>query len=99
MLFDDAHSVAGESTAGFFSRNSRTQSMVLLEDAGQDPAGDAALWVDQADYDSMAVLSEMARPGKPKLAHILQEEVDQAQGSMIVASESRLTSQTLDRDD
>jgi hypothetical protein len=62
--------------------------MVLLEDAGQDPAGDAALWVDQADYDSMAVLSEMARPGKPKLAQILQEEVDQAQGSMIVASES-----------
>jgi hypothetical protein len=87
IFFDDTHSIAGESTGGFFNRNSRTQSMVLLEDAGQDPTGDAALWVDHADYENMAVLAEMARPGKPKLAQVLGEEIDQAGGSLIVASE------------
>lgn len=61
--------------------------MVLLEDNGQDPTGDAALWIDEADYAAMNAMSEFARPGKPKLAKVLEEEIEQAQGRIIVASE------------
>ena len=61
--------------------------MVLLEDNGSDPTGDAALWIDQSDYAAMTVMSELARPGKPKLGNVLSEEIQQARGSMMVASE------------
>ena len=89
MMFDDAQSTAGESVRDLLSRQSRTGSMVLLEDNSGDPTGDAALWVDQSDYAAMNALSEVARPGKPKLSTVLDEEIQQASGSMIVASESR----------
>lgn len=99
ILFDnDTHSIAGESVKGLLSRASRTGSMVFLEDAGSGsgatgPGGaemggaDTGLWVDQADFAAMNVMSEMARPGKPKLSAVLEEEIHQAGGAMIVASE------------
>lgn len=70
------------------SRTSRTQSMVLLENSGADPKEDAGLWIDEADYAAMCVMSEMARAGKPKLSAVLEEEIEIAQGSLIVASRS-----------
>ena len=89
MFFDDGQSIAGESVRNLL-KTSRSQSMVLLEDNGQDPNGDAALWIDEADYTAMNAMAEFARPGKPKLATVLEEEIEQAQGRMIVASESTL---------
>lgn len=71
------------------SRTSRTQSMVLLENSGADPNEDAGLWIDEADYAAMSVMSEMARAGKPKLSAVLEEEIEIAQGSLIVASRSQ----------
>lgn len=65
----------------------RPNSMVLLETGNLDPQGDAAIWIDSIDYEAMQVLSEMARPGKPKLAQVLEEEIELAQGSIIVGSE------------
>lgn len=87
IMFDDSQSMAGESVRNLMSRQSRTGSMVLLEDNSGDPTGDAALWIDESDHAAMNVLSEMARAGKPKLSAILDEEIQQAKGSMIVASE------------
>jgi hypothetical protein len=46
------------------------------------------LWVDQADYESMAALSEFAIAGKPAFGGMLEEETGRAGGSLIVASES-----------
>ncbi|KAK4689596.1 hypothetical protein P7C73_g496, partial [Tremellales sp. Uapishka_1] len=86
MFFDDAQSIAGESVRGLIPKSARTQSMVLLEDNGTDPSGDAALWIDEADHSAMLVMCEMARPGKPKLARLLEEEIEEAQGSLIVAT-------------
>ncbi|WVR09551.1 hypothetical protein IAU60_006620 [Kwoniella sp. DSM 27419] len=84
MFFDDAASTTGESMRDIISRTSRTQSMVLLEDYGSDPTGDTGLWVDEADHAAMSILSEMARPGKPKLSVVIEEELVAASGSMIV---------------
>ncbi|KIR41355.1 ferric-chelate reductase [Cryptococcus deuterogattii 99/473] len=67
------------------SRTSRTQSMVLLENSGADPNEDAGLWIDEADYAAMCIMSEMARAGKPKLSAVLEEEIEIALGSLIVA--------------
>ncbi|WWD19765.1 hypothetical protein CI109_104229 [Kwoniella shandongensis] len=53
MFFDDTQSIGGDSAREILSRTSRTQSMVLLEDAGSDPTGDAGLWIDEADYAAM----------------------------------------------
>ena len=87
IMFDDNQSIAGESMRNLISRQSRTQSMVLLEDlSGADLNADDALWIDEADYAAMGILSEMARPGKRKLATVLQEEIEVAKGSLIVAS-------------
>lgn len=66
----------------------RPNTMVLLETGNLDPQGDAAIWIDSADYEAMQELSEMARPGKPKLAQVLEEEIELAGGSIIVGSES-----------
>lgn len=70
----------------------RPNSMVLLETGNLDPQGDAALWIDSVDYEAMQELSEMARPGKPKLAQVLEEEIALAKGSIIVGSEFEHTS-------
>jgi len=100
IIFDDAQSIAGESTRNMLSRVSRTGSMVFLDEAGgggrglDGDAGEGGLWVDQADYAAMSIMSEVARPGKPKLAIVLEEEIARAGGAMIVASE--LTRATLD---
>lgn len=106
IMFDDNRSIAGDSVRNLLSRASRTGSMVFLEDAGSDMGGhgvsggsgagtvsgaDAGLWIDQADYAAMNVMSEMAKPGKPKLSALLEEEIHQAGGSMIVASKLRLS--------
>ncbi|WVQ84567.1 hypothetical protein IAT38_006721 [Cryptococcus sp. DSM 104549] len=87
MFFDDAQSISGESMRDLLSRSSRTQSMVLLENgAGADPSGDAGLWIDGADYAAMGFLSEMARAGRPQLSAVMEEEIETAQGSMLVAA-------------
>jgi hypothetical protein len=78
-----------------FSLSSRTQSMVLLEDthdgkghscAGCGRAGAENLWIDEADYAAALMLSENARTGRPKLASIVEEELRNAQGAMIVGT-------------
>ncbi|OXG13296.1 ferric-chelate reductase [Cryptococcus neoformans Tu401-1] len=79
------------------SRTSRTQSMVLLENSGADPNEDAGLWIDEADYAAMSVMSEMARAGKPKLSAVLEEEIEIAQGSLIVATCGPVTLNTVVR--
>lgn len=77
------------------SLSSRTQSMVLLEDthdgkghtcAGCGRAGADTLWIDEADYAAALVLSENARTGRPKLASIVDEELRNATGAMIVGT-------------
>ena len=87
IFFDDAGSITGDSIKGLLpTRASRTGSMVLLEDSSNDPTNDAALWIDQADFAAMNVVSEMAVPGKPKLSAVLEEELDRATGATIVAT-------------
>lgn len=44
------------------------------------------LWIDEADYAAMTILSEQARAGRPKLSKIMDEELEYAEGSMIVAT-------------
>ncbi|WVO24711.1 uncharacterized protein IAS62_006081 [Cryptococcus decagattii] len=79
------------------SRASRTQSMVLLENSGADPKEDAGLWIDEADYAAMCIMSEMARAGKPKLSAVLEEEIEIALGSLIVATCGPVTLNTVVR--
>ncbi|XAO27422.1 hypothetical protein I312_106276 [Cryptococcus bacillisporus CA1280] len=79
------------------SRTSRTQSMVLLENSGADPKEDAGLWIDEADYAAMCIMSEMARAGKPKLSAVLEEEIEIALGSLIVATCGPVTLNTVVR--
>ncbi|WVQ77459.1 hypothetical protein IAR50_007145 [Cryptococcus sp. DSM 104548] len=79
------------------SRTSRTQSMVLLENGSTDPTADAGLWVDESDYAAMDVMSEMARAGKPKLSAVMEEEIELAQGSIIVATCGPVTLNTVVR--
>ncbi|KIR59289.1 ferric-chelate reductase [Cryptococcus bacillisporus CA1873] len=79
------------------SRTSRTQSMVLLENSGADPKEDAGLWLDEADYAAMCIMSEMARAGKPKLSAVLEEEIEIALGSLIVATCGPVTLNTVVR--
>ena len=85
VQFDDLYSTDGSSVRNLLSRASRTGSMVLLEDNPGD--SNHAVWVDQADHAAMNVMSEMARPGKPTLSTVLEEEIARAGGSTIVASE------------
>jgi hypothetical protein len=85
VQFDDTQSIDGTSVKNLLSRASRTGSMVLLEDNPGDM--DDALWIDQADHAAMNIMSEMARPGKPRLSAILEEEIARATGSTMVASE------------
>lgn len=77
------------------SLSSRTQSMVLLEDthdgkghtcAGCGRAGADNLWIDEADYAAALILSENARTGRPKLASIVEDELRNASGAMIVGT-------------
>jgi len=65
---------------------SRTQSMVLLQDAG-NLSSSSALWIDEADYAAMSIMSELARSGRPKLGAIFDEEVERTEGATLVASE------------
>ncbi|OCF43665.1 ferric-chelate reductase [Kwoniella heveanensis CBS 569] len=99
IMFDDNMSTTGESvynTRELISRTSRTQSMVLLED-GSDPTGDAGLYIDEADHAAMSILSELAKAGKPKLSAVLEEEIEIATGSMIVATCGPVTLNTVVR--
>lgn len=85
IMFDDADSIRNS-----MALRSRTQSMVLLPDAGgkeQYTPSSSALWIDEADYAAMSILSEMAHGGRPKLGAIFQEETQCADGSMLVAGE------------
>ena len=86
---DDNQSIAGDSVQHLVPQVPRSGSMVLLENDAGDPSGDAGLWIDQSDYQSLNVMTEMAKPGKPKLASVLEEEINRAEGRMIVASELR----------
>lgn len=89
IMFDDA-----DTTRYAMSVLSRTQSMVMLEDSGTAPlrpgsdgmSASPGLWIDEADYAAMTILSEQARAGRPKLAKIMDEEIEHAEGSMIVAT-------------
>lgn len=66
---------------------SRTQSMVLLEDTVDfSTARGGSLWIDEADYAATSILSESARGGRPKLAALLDEELEKAQGATIVTT-------------
>ncbi|WVN87551.1 uncharacterized protein L203_102734 [Cryptococcus depauperatus CBS 7841] len=102
-VLEDTQSFTDDSVRKFpvrdsFSQTSRTQSMVLLQNMDQgDPTGDAGFWIDEADYAAMSRLSEMARVGKPKLSIVLEEEIDLAKGSLIVATCGPVTLNTVVR--
>lgn len=70
----------------------RPNTMILLETGNLDPQGDAGIWIGSADFEAMQELSEVARPGKPKLTQILEEEIELAGGDIIVGSESTRSS-------
>jgi hypothetical protein len=86
------------SPSGLFDRDevsvlSRTQSMVFLEDAGDEPLmaadglrGSVGLWIDEADYAATSILSESARAGRPKLSQMIDDELGLAEGSIIVGT-------------
>jgi hypothetical protein len=86
------------SPSGLFDRDevsvlSRTQSMVFLEDAGDEPLmaadglrGAVGLWIDEADYAATSILSESARAGRPKLSQMIDDELGLAEGSIIVGT-------------
>ena len=84
---DDGQSIAGDSVRHLVPQTPRTGSMVFLENDASDPSADAGLWIDQADYQALNLMTEMASVGKPKLASLLEEEIERAEGRMIVASE------------
>lgn len=74
---------------------SRTGSMVQLEDtkdgrkhrcAGCGRHGAEKLWIDEGDYAAAHILSENAHVGRPKLASIVQEELERAEGSTIIGN-------------
>ncbi|GMK58899.1 hypothetical protein CspeluHIS016_0603410 [Cutaneotrichosporon spelunceum] len=72
---------------------SRTQSMVFFEDTGDEPLmgadgmrSSAGLWIDEADYAAVTILSETARAGRPKLSQVIDEELRLAEGSIIVGT-------------
>jgi hypothetical protein len=83
LRFDDAAQAAADARDAISTR-SRTGSMVLLPDTA------APLWIDEADYAAMSVLSENARSGRPKLGAIFEEELEMSDGAMLVASELRV---------
>lgn len=86
----DTKSIAGDSLAAFAPRalGQRADSMVLIGN-GADGGADAGIWLDAVDFASMNVVAEFTRPGRPKLDVILKEEMERAQGSIGVGSESR----------
>lgn len=51
-------------------------------------SGVEGLWIDMADYESMGIISELAIAGKPALGVMLEEEIERAEGGLIVTSES-----------
>lgn len=70
-------------------------SKVLLELSGtgiNDDTSDEGLWMDVQDYTSMVALSELAKPGRPDFAEILQEEIARTEGSIGVGSEYKCLS-------
>ncbi|TXT12454.1 uncharacterized protein COLE_02864 [Cutaneotrichosporon oleaginosum] len=86
------------SPSGLFDRDevsvlSRTQSMVFLEEAADEPLmggdglrGSVGLWIDEADYAATSILSESARAGRPKLSQMIDDELGLAEGSIIVGT-------------
>ncbi|CED83240.1 Ferric reductase, NADH/NADPH oxidase and related proteins [Phaffia rhodozyma] len=58
------------------------QSFVRVEKEGEDKDQ----FLDEGDEDDLNVVAEMARPGRPKLEKIIQEEVDCAEGTVVIAS-------------
>lgn len=74
---------------------SRTGSMVQLEDtkdgqkhrcSGCGRHGAEKLWIDEGDYAAAHILSENAHIGRPKLASIVQEELERAEGATIIGN-------------
>lgn len=76
----------GESTRGLVGgawdehRQSFVRVDVESEDKGQ--------WMDEGDEEDLNIVAEMARPGRPKLEKIIQEEVDAAEGTIAIACAS-----------
>jgi hypothetical protein len=58
----------------------------LLPEVGKGAHGEeVSLVMDQRELHDVGVVSEYARPGKPKLDRILADEVQHSDGSIIVA--------------
>jgi len=58
---------------------------MMMSRSGDRPADEMALEVDESELHDVSVVSEHARPGKPKLDRILADEVENSKGSVIVA--------------
>ncbi|KAF7976337.1 hypothetical protein HWV62_7072 [Athelia sp. TMB] len=58
---------------------------MMMSRTGDRPGDEIALEVDERELHDVSVVSEHARPGKPKLDRILADEVENSKGSVIVA--------------
>lgn len=52
--------------------------------------GRSSLTIDQQELQDIRIVSEVARPGKPKLDKILHDEVERSKGSLAVACALKL---------
>ena len=89
-----AHSQDIEASAGrnfkLLSLATRTTGVVALDEP--DPTGSEAaksLWIDEADFAAMSVLSEVAHTGRPRIDAVIEEEFIATKGDVMVASKSR----------
>ena len=68
----------------------RTTGVVALDES--DPTGAEAaksLWIDEADFAAMSVLSEVTHTGRPRIDAVIEQELIASHGDVIVASKSR----------
>jgi hypothetical protein len=72
------------------SRSDTTSTREMMPRILIDAAGEMKLDIGKQEMNDISVVSEHARPGKPKLDRIVADEVENSKGSMIVACEPSL---------
>lgn len=102
-IFGDDVEFSADTTSGrdmqLLSRATRTRGVVALDTAERDLTGvetAKTLWLDEADFAAMSVLSEVAHTGRPQLDALIEQELLTAEGDVIVASESAFSQSVLE---